>query len=66
MDDIERAVIRSEGFDPDDPAVIAALDRVTVTLRRYCFDTPRPSKALSWQSGPRAGVYVIASHSRHR
>jgi hypothetical protein len=28
MEDIERAAIRDEGYDPDDPAVIAALDRV--------------------------------------
>jgi hypothetical protein len=26
MDEIERAAIRDEGYDPDDPAVIAALD----------------------------------------
>jgi hypothetical protein len=28
MDDIEREAIRDEGYDPDDPAVVAALDRV--------------------------------------
>jgi hypothetical protein len=33
MDDIERAAIRDEwGYDPDDPAVVAALDRVRATL----------------------------------
>jgi hypothetical protein len=28
MDEIERAAIGDEGYDPDDPKVIAALDRV--------------------------------------
>jgi hypothetical protein len=28
MDEIERAAIRDEGFDPDDPAVVAAIDLV--------------------------------------
>jgi hypothetical protein len=27
MDDIEREAIRAEGYDPDDPAVLAALER---------------------------------------
>jgi hypothetical protein len=27
MDEIQRAAIRDEGYDPDDPEVIAALDR---------------------------------------
>jgi hypothetical protein len=28
MDDIEREAIRAEGYDPDDPAVVAAIDLV--------------------------------------
>jgi hypothetical protein len=32
MDDVERAAIREEGYDPDDPKVIAALDRVRAEL----------------------------------
>jgi hypothetical protein len=32
MDEIERAAIRDEGYDPDDPDVIAALDRVRAEL----------------------------------
>jgi hypothetical protein len=32
MDDIERAAIAAEGLDPDDPAVIAALARVSTVL----------------------------------
>lgn len=35
MDTNERTAIRDEGLDPDDPAVIAALDRVTRTLRAH-------------------------------
>ena len=30
--EIERAAIRDEGYDPDDPKVIAALDRVRAEL----------------------------------
>ncbi|MCZ8380358.1 hypothetical protein O6P37_15930 [Mycobacterium sp. CPCC 205372] len=32
MDDIERAAIAAEGYDPDDPAVVAALNRVSRVL----------------------------------
>lgn len=32
MDEIERAAIRNEGYDPDDPDVVAALDRVRAEL----------------------------------
>jgi hypothetical protein len=32
MDDIEREAIRDEGYDPDDPAVVAGIDRVRVEL----------------------------------
>jgi hypothetical protein len=28
MDDIEREAIRAEGFDPDDPTVVTAIDLV--------------------------------------
>ncbi|MDJ0362997.1 hypothetical protein [Rhodococcus sp. H29-C3] len=35
MDEDERAAIRDEGYDPDDPAVIDALDQVTRTLHTY-------------------------------
>jgi hypothetical protein len=34
MDEIERAAIRDEGYDPDDPNVIAAPDRVRAELGR--------------------------------
>jgi hypothetical protein len=32
MDDIEREAIRDEGYDSDDPAVVAALDGVRAEL----------------------------------
>jgi hypothetical protein len=32
MDDIERAAIRDEGYDPYDPAVVAVLDGVRAEL----------------------------------
>jgi hypothetical protein len=35
MDEIERAVICDEGLDPDDPAVVAALDRVQADLAAF-------------------------------
>jgi hypothetical protein len=34
MDDIEREATRAEGYDPDDPGVTEALERVRATLRR--------------------------------
>jgi hypothetical protein len=34
MDEIERAAIRDEGYDPDDPAVVAAIDLVRWELRQ--------------------------------
>jgi hypothetical protein len=36
MDDIEREAIRAEGYDPDDPAVDAALDRVRAERSSLC------------------------------
>jgi hypothetical protein len=32
MDEVERAAIRDEGYDPDDLAVVAALDGVHAEL----------------------------------
>jgi hypothetical protein len=32
MDEIERAAVRDKGYDPDDPKVIAAIDRVRAEL----------------------------------
>jgi hypothetical protein len=49
MDDIEREAIRDEGLDPDDPAVIAAIDvvRWELSMRQPGFveaDTRPPSR----------------------
>jgi hypothetical protein len=35
MDEIERAAIRDEGYDPDDPKVVAALDRVRAEQAKW-------------------------------
>jgi hypothetical protein len=35
VDEIECAAIRDEGYDPDDPAVIAALHRVRAELAAF-------------------------------
>ena len=35
MDDDERAAIRADGHDPDNPAVSQALDQVKRTLYQY-------------------------------
>jgi hypothetical protein len=35
MDDIERDAVRAEGYDPDDPAVVAALNRVRAELAEW-------------------------------
>jgi hypothetical protein len=48
VDDIERAAIDAEGYDPDDPAVVAALERVRGVLAALGrgedlgFGAPRP------------------------
>jgi hypothetical protein len=38
MDDIERAAIRAEGLDPDDPAVVTAIDLVRWQLSMHVGD----------------------------
>ncbi|BDY27530.1 hypothetical protein [Mycolicibacterium mageritense] len=35
MDAIERAAVRAEGLDPEDPAVVAAIDLVRWELSMY-------------------------------
>jgi hypothetical protein len=35
MGEIERAAIRDEGYDPDDPKVIAAVDRVRAEMGHW-------------------------------
>ena len=48
---IERAAIRDEGYDPDDPAVVAALDRVRAELAAVRPGVPREG----WSPGPPIG-----------
>lgn len=38
MDEIEREAIRAEGLDPDDPAVVTAIDLVRRQLSLYFGD----------------------------
>lgn len=38
MDDIERDALRAEGLDPDDPAVVAAIDFVRWELQLLADD----------------------------
>lgn len=50
MDEIERAAIRAEGSDPDDPQVVAALDRVRqvlIELGRNNSGLADPTRPLS-------------------
>jgi hypothetical protein len=37
LDELERAAIRGERYDPDDPKVIATLDRVRAELAGHPF-----------------------------
>lgn len=49
MDEIERAAIRCEGLDPDDPAVVAALDRVRAelaALTHLTLEAPQGSQQI--------------------
>jgi hypothetical protein len=65
MDEIERAAIRDEGYDPDDPEVVAALDRVRDELGGFRFEhslfaLPRTIPRMKISAGGRArgGLYV--------
>jgi hypothetical protein len=50
MDDKEREAIRAEGLDPDDPALVAALDRV---------NTERAARAAAAREIPRSVRKVL-------
>lgn len=49
MDEIERAAIRAEGYDPDDPAVLAALE--LVRLASALFGPERVTKVPKSPAG---------------
>jgi hypothetical protein len=38
LDDIEREAIRAEGLDPDDPEIIAAIDRICWEFLAECVE----------------------------
>jgi hypothetical protein len=48
MDNIERAAIRAEGRDPDDPEVIAALGRVRAELAEWVTKVPRWFRSVEY------------------
>jgi hypothetical protein len=51
MEDIEREAIRDERYDPDDPAVVAALDRVRAELAAVRRGVPREGWSPALPSG---------------
>ena len=53
MDDIERAAVADEGYDPDDPGVIAALARVSAVLTKLGPLLREASAALDEQTDSR-------------
>jgi hypothetical protein len=48
MDPIERAAIIDEGYDPDDPAVLAALADVVRTLGEHRHLTSEPELSIDY------------------
>ncbi|OAK54010.1 hypothetical protein [Rhodococcoides kyotonense] len=48
MDPIERAAIADEGYDPDDPAVDAAMDRVVRLLADHRHLTADPELSVEY------------------
>jgi S1-C subfamily serine protease len=63
MNEIERAAIRDEGYDPDDPAVVAALDRVRAELAALgpgAINEPSVQRT----SSPTASVTPVGRHTR--
>ncbi len=64
MDPDERAAIVDEGYDPDDPAVLADLDHVTRVLAEHRHLTADPELSLAYlvnaarvhEPGPASGI----------
>jgi hypothetical protein len=60
------AALRAEGLDPDDPAVIGAIDLVRWKLSLGIQVTgPRQHRAAHGNRGPIGGAYTTAPHWRH-
>jgi hypothetical protein len=59
MDDIEREAIRDEGYDPDDPTVVAALDRVRAERAAMGFKPPRKFSQFMMRVTPQAHTLPI-------
>ena len=62
MDDIERAAVADEGYDPDDPGVIAALARVSAVLTKVGPLLREASAALDEQTDSREEL--LRAHSK--
>lgn len=60
MDPSERAAIVDEGYDPDDPIVLAGLDRVTRVLGEHRHLTADPELSLAYL------VHASRSHESRR
>jgi hypothetical protein len=59
MEEIERDAIRDEGYDPDAPSVVAALDRVREALLGMAR---RPTPAADLRTGPVCTTAPAALH----
>jgi hypothetical protein len=52
---VERAAIAAEGYDPDAPAVIAALVRVSAALAELGFGAENARRLAIWQASASVG-----------
>jgi len=66
MDEIERSAIRDEGYDPDDPRVIAALDRVRAALASGLDAATTRSMQVSLPACGCGGTGLVAGIQREK